>query len=400
MKLLFSTLFCIIIVPGILAQNQTIPGAGNATAAEISRKSKIVQSAYRFLQEQARSIHDPGLRKQTLEAISNPQDCIRHRAHLSDADKDRILHTLIEVGLLDAHDDAAFPGGLKAGVFPALIHDGSECPLLPQSFFSAPGSYSGGHHSYPGGLAMHEAFNAAAAHDLAANYELRYGAVALDHDILIAAPIWHDWAKTFVFQWNKDGTEFQELEFGGDKSKTGGHHILGLAETMKRGFSPAAVVTQACAHSSPSQGNEFKVVNWLRAAAIIAQVDPVEKGYLMRDSRGSFRLPTLRKLGGLNSQDTNLLPEYTIHNLSDGDFVFTIPAAKTADEILRQLAPEFGFNPADTVNYNNRFRNPVLSNLTAEKLVMIYSAQGMQAVKTSIQRLAVSTQHSAPEHHR
>ena len=388
MKLLFSTLFCIVIVTGLRAQNQNVPGAGNALAAEISGKSKVVQSAYRFLQEQARSIHDPGLRRQTLEAISNPQDCIRHRAHLSDADKDRILHALIEAGLLDARDDAAFPGGLKAGVFPAVIHDGSECPLLPQSFFSAPGSYSGGHHSYPGGLAMHEAFNAAAAGDLARNYELRYGAVSIDHDILIAAPIWHDWAKTLVFQWNQDGTEFQELEFGGDRSKTGGHHLLGLAETMKRGFSPAAVITQACAHSSPSQGNEFKVVNWLRAAAILARIDPVEKGYLMRDSHGNFRLPALRKLGDLHSQETNLLPEYTIHNLSDGDFIFTMPAAKTADEILRQLAPEFGFNPADTANYNNRFRNPVLSILTAEKLLMIYSAQGIEGVKKAIPRPA------------
>jgi len=385
--LFFSTLFCIIIAPGILAQNQNAPGAGNALAAEISSKSKVVQSAHRFLQEQARSIHDPGLRQQTLNAIHNPQECIRHRAHLSDADKDRILHTLMEAGLLDAHDDAAFPGGLKAGIFPALIRDNSECPLLPQSFFSAPGSYSGGHHSYPGGLALHEAFNSRTAGDLARNYELRYGSVAIDHDILIAAPIWHDWAKIFVFQWNKDGAEFQELEFGGDRSKTGSHHILGLAETMKRGFSPAVVITQACAHSSPSQGNEFKVVNWLRAAAIIAQIDPVEKGYLMRDAQGNFRLPALRKLGDLHSQDTNLLPEYTIHNLSDGDFVFTIPAAKTADEILRQLAPDFGFDPADTANYNNRFRNPVLSNLTAEKLVMIYDAQGIQGARKAIQFL-------------
>jgi len=387
-RLLFSTLFYIIIVPCILAQNQNVPGAGNALAAEISGKSKMVQSAYRFLQEQARSIHDPALRKQTLDAISDPQDCIRHRALLSDADKDRILHALIAAGLLAAHDDAAFPGGLKAGVFPAVIHDGSQCPLPPQSFSSAPGSYFGGHHSYPGGLALHEAFNETAAHDLARNYQHRYGSVSMDHDIVIAAPIWHDWAKIFVFQWNQDGAEFPELEFGGDRSKTGGHHILGLAETMKRGFSPALVITQACAHSAPSQDNEFKVVNWLRAAAIIAQIDPVEKGYLMRDSHENFRLPALRKSGELNLQDTNLLLEYTIHNLSDSDFVFTAPAAKTADEILRQLAPEFGFNPADTANYNNRFRNPVLSNLTAERLVMIYSAQGMQGIKKAIPRPA------------
>ncbi|MHC5918274.1 MAG: hypothetical protein ACYTXE_46650, partial [Nostoc sp.] len=75
-----------------------------------------------------------------------------------------------------------------------------------------------------------------------------------------------------------------ELNFGGNgktdnygasgDSRTGGHHIISLAETMKRKLSPEFVITQACAHSSPTLGNEYKVVNWLRAAAIIAGIDP------------------------------------------------------------------------------------------------------------------------------
>jgi len=43
-------------------------------------------------------------------------------------------------------------------------------------------------------------------------------------------------------------------------------------------------------------GNEYKVVNWLRAAAIIAQIDPVANGYLMVDNAGHLRRPA-RQLG-------------------------------------------------------------------------------------------------------
>jgi hypothetical protein len=147
--------------------------------------------------------------------------------------------------------------------------------------------------------------------------------------------VWHDWAKQMVFQWNEDGTEFTELNFGGNgktdnygahgDSKTGGHHIIGVAEAMARKLSPAFVVTQASAHAAPTAGNEFKVVNWIRAAAMIARVDPLAAGYLIKDGRGRLRLPVLRQQGTLDIQDLmpdqpNLLVEYELHNLSDADF--------------------------------------------------------------------------------
>jgi hypothetical protein len=107
----------------------------------------------------------------------------------------------------------------------------------------------------------------------------RRSAIPIDDDIIIAAPVGHDWAKTMVFQWNEDGTEFTELDTGGNgktdnygvrgTSKTGGHHIIGVAETMARKLPPAFVVTQASAHGSPTSGNEFQVVNWIRAASIL-----------------------------------------------------------------------------------------------------------------------------------
>ncbi|MCY7273599.1 MAG: hypothetical protein LH702_07590 [Phormidesmis sp. CAN_BIN44] len=105
----------------------------------------------------------------------------------------------------------------------------------------------------------------------------------ISKDSLLAAPIWHDWAKAIVFQWNADGTEFTELEFGGNgttdnngaagDSRTSAHHIISLAEAMKRGLAAEFVITQASAHAAPTLGNEYKVVNWLNAAAILAHTN-------------------------------------------------------------------------------------------------------------------------------
>jgi hypothetical protein len=218
----------------------------------------------------------------------------------------------------------------------------------------------------------------------------------VNQDVILAAPIWHDWAKMMVFQWNADGTEFTELNFGGagvtddfgqaGDSRTGGHHILSIAEAMARGLSPEQVITQASAHSAPTLGNEFKVVNWLRAAAIVAQIDPVAKGFLTTDATGNLRLPPLLGLGdGVNlpaNGQTNLLLEYQIHNLSDSDFVNSIPAVTEAQVLLQTVAPQFGVDPTDTTTFNNQFRNVVLANLSPERLSVLYSQDGLDASTT------------------
>ncbi|HTP50297.1 MAG TPA: hypothetical protein VMK42_06345 [Anaeromyxobacteraceae bacterium] len=212
--------------------------------------------------------------------MANPKTCIRHRANLSPSDKQAIVQELLDQGLLNPALAASQPGGLLAGVFPPVDNDGTSCPTLPQPFESAPGSGNGSHHSFPGGLAVHESFNEHSDQSFAENYRRNYrpalidddpsaddlipNGPALDPDIIIAAPLWHDWSKPIVFQWNADGTEFIELNIGGagkaldgfggsaGDSQTGGHHILALAESMARGFSPAMVDTQACAHSNPT----------------------------------------------------------------------------------------------------------------------------------------------------
>ena len=365
--------------PPAKSADQTVPGAGNALAVTLSQKSPLVQSATKLIIEQVEQISNAKLRTETLDAVSNAATCIRHRVGVDAKVKAAIVQTLGQEGLVDPQADSTFPGGLQAGIFPPVLEDGGACPKLPQSFFSAPGSSFGSHHSMPGGLAIHELFNAFSGLDLASDYRRVYGYIGrtglpsvsaktvspnasdlyISNDIILGAPLWHDWTKTIVFQWNADGTEFSELSFGGNgqtdnygmagDSRTGGHHLLALAETMKRGLSPAFVIAQASAHSAPTLGNEFKVVNWLRTAAIIAQIDPVAAKYLYRDSQKQLRLPPLRQLGDLDlnaAGQTNLLVEYALHNLSDADFVFTIPAITIEQVILKAIASEFGYDPA------------------------------------------------------
>jgi hypothetical protein len=417
-----------IVGPPAAADDQTLPGAGNATAAALAKKSPMVNSAYDFLLSQARRIKDEKLKKETLDALGNPDTCIQHRKNLTDAQKDAIVQTLITQGLVKPADAASIIGGVKAGVFPPVLDDGTDCPKLPQPFFSAPGSASVfGHHSYPGGLVIHESNNDVADMHLADEYRQVYGHekhkgfptldvddlrsfsapegdndfdIFIDEDLIIGAPLWHDWAKPMVFQWNANGTEFTELNFGGagatdnnglaGDSRTGGHHIITIAEEMSRGLSPEFVITQASAHSAPTSGNEYKVANWLRAGAIIAQIDPVATGYLYVDTQGNFRLPALRQLGNnvnLNlGGQTNVLAEYTLHNLSDADFSYSGPAVDADNVILSVLAPEFGYSPADA-GYFIKFRNPVFSFFTAERLLILYSAKGIEGVRTEVKKL-------------
>ena len=398
------------------AADQAAPGAANADAVRVAESSPLVRASLEYLAKQARAIRDRPLRDATIDAMENPRTCVRHRASLSESDKKAILDRLLAEGLYAPADAAAFPGGAAAGVFPPLLEDGSACPKLPQRFGSAPGSASGGHHSFPGGLAVHESFNERSIVSLAENYARNYrvpgsrgggegdarGWTGLDEDVLRAAPIWHDWAKTMVLQWNADGTEFKEFTFGGNgatdafggagDSRTGGHHVLGVAEAMARGFAPDVVIAQACAHSAPMGRNEFKVVNWLRAAAILARVDPVAKGYLYVDGAGHLRLPQLRAVSELNPEAatlawTNFLPEYAMHNLSDADFTFTGAAVTQAEALLRALAARYGYDPADVARYNWAYRNTAFAHLSAERIAFLYQRGGLGAVRKELDHL-------------
>lgn len=414
---------CLAVASPVYAVDQTIAGAGNAAAMALADRSPLVKSALLRIEGQISTISDAGLRAATHDALFNPDTCVTHRARLTETDKKAILAELQQQGLFKTTDADAFPGGAMAGIFPPLRDDGTACPHLPQAFASAPGSGFNGHHSYPGGLPVHESFNLSSAISFRENYRLNVGItgedglprvaplpgsrdaaehsdLTINQDWIIAAPLWHDWAKPIVFQWNADGSEFAEFNFGGNgatdaygasgDSRTGGHHIIGIAESMARDLPAAFVIVQASAHSAPTLGHEYLVVNWLRTAAILARVDPVARGYLVKDSAGHLRLPPTRKTDSVDflaANQGNLLAETTIHNLSDADYIFAGPALSAALTILVKLAPDYGYDPAELSTYNNAFRNPVLSFLSAERVLIRYNNDGLAGVRRDLDAL-------------
>ena len=394
----------------------------NERALAIASPSPLVKSSKAYIVARIEEIGDGAIRQATADAVGNPATCVAHRAGLDDGGKAKVLAELRSAGLVDPDDEAKFPGGLLAGIFPPVKDEGTACPHLPQAFDSAPGSVFGGHHSYPGGLAVHEALNLESDINLADLYRRHYGHsgasgmpevlapgapsplpakadVAIDQDIILAAPMWHDWAKTIVFQWTDQGSELPELNFGGNgktdifgaagTSKTGAHHILGIAETMSRGLPPILVIAQASAHEAPYGKNEALVANWLRAAAIIARIDPVAKGYLVKDEAGHDRLPPVKRLGRevMLPAQGYILAEYVLHHLSDADYTFSGPAVVDVDALLVLLAPKFGVDAGDKATFNLKFRNPVLAWLSAERLQMIYAAGGLDAAAAEIAKL-------------
>ena len=133
-------------------------------------------------------------------------------------------------------------------------------------------------------------------------------------------------------------------------------------------------------------------MNWIRTGAIIARIDPVAAGYLSKDELGRLRLPPVGQLGSVSIQralpnELNLLVEYVLHNLSDADYTYTGPAVAETQILLRTLAQRFGYDINDIATFNTKFRNPVLSTFSAERLQIIYAGRGIDGVVGEIEKL-------------
>jgi hypothetical protein len=136
--------------------------------------------------------------------------------------------------------------------------------LLPPprkgDFLAAPGGpCEGGHHGYPGGLAVHSLANLLHARALAQTYHHVYG-VDLHGDWLAAAAIWHDSLKAATLPWRDDGSCGPEAQIAG----TGAHHVLGLASALLRHLPKELIFVIAAAHDPE------RACDWLQAASVLA----------------------------------------------------------------------------------------------------------------------------------
>ena len=320
---------------------------GNAHAMRIAQRSPYVRSLYANVESLARTIGDTALRTDVLTLLRNPQP---HYAAWAKTAQQRsaVRDALAAAGFVKA--DAAV-----SGIFPAGTEVAS--PNVLQPFWSTPGSGQGSHHAYPGGLATHEYFNASMSDQFGKTYDAHYfgGKPTIDRDTVIAAALYHDIMKTAVFQYHDDGTIFDEAPIAG----TGAHHILSGATAIVHGRSPRFVTTLLSAHAAPSLGDEKLVVDWCRAAAIIAGVDAVNYGLVKPDGSGwklaADPVPT----------------EAFINYLSDHDYVLSVHAAHVVDEHLK--ARYGAWQPPTTLAW---YHAAVLSQSTAIALYDTLARRG------------------------
>ena len=346
--------------------------AGNQQAMALARSSTRVMETNDAILAMADALPDPQIRAATLAVLRNPAPQYQLKSSTR-ADKEAVRQELLAAGLISEQVTVE-------GIFPP-VNDPNEAP---QAFWSAPGSTYAGHHSFPGGLAMHEWTNASLAQQFMDAYDQRYGLVsesgAIDPSIALAAPLWHDIQKVTVFQWNDDGSELVEQTI----ADTGGHHPISGAEAIVRGLPADFVVALLGAHDPPQSGTPMlRLINYIRAAAIIARVDPVQAGLLQ-----PWADPSAPAGLGLAQIPPRVEPH--INHLSDHDFVFTGDSLTTVLDTLRNLAPEYDVDPPTQTARFNLFRNTVLSQVTDMRLYGYLQTGGADAVKAQIDTLDLS----------
>jgi hypothetical protein len=348
--------------------------AENRQAVAFARGSARVMQGYEATVALAEDIPDAALRQATLALLNNPAPTYQLRSPTL-GDRQAVRQELLAAGLITEDNTVD-------GIFPPVL-DAHEAP---QAFWSAPGAGYAGHHPFPGGLMYHEWVNTLVAQQWLNAYDAAYGLVsdskALDVSITLAAPLWHDIHKVTVFQWMPDGSLLPEQPI----ADTGGHHPLSGAEAIVRGLPNDFVVALLSAHdppstarSNPNQTGLQRLVNYIRAAAIIARVDPVATGLLRRTDTGELVLAQVPPRA-----------EGHINHLSDHDFIFSGDSASLLISSLRQLAPRYGIDPAADPPRFNLFRNLVLAQAPDMLLYGVLQAEGMGGLQAALDGLDLS----------
>jgi hypothetical protein len=287
----------------LLAASLTWAQEGNERAALLAKDNAQAQRALKLIREKVATIKSPTLRATVLSLLDAPRPTFLTRFADAPA-RDAVRLALVKEGLLEA-------SVTLEQLFPPLPVTG---PV--QCFACSPGNPPGKHHGYPGGLAEHTAFNLQSALALEQQYRAQLEITALDHDVLVASSVLHDLLKTWTLQWQADGTTLTQPKVGG----TASHHVFIVAEALFRKLDPSLVIALAAAH----EPNGAPLISFLRSAAILAGVDPVEAGVLVRDSNGL-------------AQREVVLPEAAINHLSDHDYVLVDPAEGALREALGRL---------------------------------------------------------------
>ena len=204
--------------------------------------------------------------------------------------------------------------------------------------------------------------------------------IAIDQEIILAAPLWDDWAKTIVLQWIAAGAKFPELNIGGN-GKTDKYGEAGNSKNRRAPYSGGRRSDGARPAARRCRGAGFGA----RGTGGRAGVHGRELAAQCRDD-----CPKRSDRSGIQQNlpdQPDVLVEYVLHNMSDADYPFTGAAIVEVQVLLRKIAGQFGYDENDTANYNTKFRNPVLSQFSAERLQIIYAAQGIDGGVAEVEKV-------------
>jgi hypothetical protein len=342
------------------------------TPDEMARASRLVSGAYNELLQTAASLEDPSYRRLMTECIVSPKITFLEQFP-TDQDRRRLFDEMVRLGFFNSADDPdhIWPRG----------HGN------PQTYLTAPSSHNDFYNAHPGGLALTVAYNIRMADAYTQNYRQMYG-IPANRDLPVASLLIHEYPKVWLYQWQNDGSWLEEPRTVYDDTWHA-HCIYVTAELMHRRFDSRIVMAMAAAHQlsflEASMDGRRVVTQWrglervahfIKAAAIMAQVDPVAYGLLEK-----------------RNGDTVLAPqpaEQWITHLADMNWPYAMGAAHLyTHPLLKEIAENaLGIAGRDLDSRPfNQVKNYVWSQLGQIALYEVLVREGRDAARAVVARL-------------
>ena len=339
---------------------------------EMARASRVVTSAYNELLSVAASLEDAGYRRLMTECIAEPRVTFLEM-YPSDADRRKLFAEMVRLGFFNKADspDEVWPRG----------------HMDPQTYLTAPSSHNEFYNAHPGGLAVTVAYNVRMADAYTENYRHMFG-LPINRDLPAAALCVHEYPKVWLYQWLDDGSWLEEPRTVYDDTWHA-HCIYVTAELMHRRYDSRIVMAMAAAHQLSALDARMdgkrvvcswvgleRVAHFIKAAAVMAQVDPVDYGLLERKGRDMVLAP--------------VPAEQWVTHLADMNWPYTMGAAHLYTwPLLRELAQEdFGLKGRDLGGRPmNQLKNYVWSQLGQIALYEILVREGRDAARRTVKRL-------------
>ena len=290
-----------------------------------------------------------------------------------DDDRRKLFDEMVKLGFFNPEDDPdhVWPRG----------------HMNPQSYLTAPSSHNDFYNAHPGGLALTVAYNIRMADAYTESYRQMYG-LPINRDLPVASLLVHEYPKVWLYQWLDDGSWLEEPRTVYDDTWHA-HCIYVTAELMYRRYDSRIVMAMAAAHQmsmlDASMDGRAVVANWIgldrvchfiKSAAIMAQVDPVDYGLLERKN-GELVLAT------------QPAEQWVVH-LADMNWPYAMGAAQLyTGPMLKQIAADdLGLSAADLDGRPfNQFKNYVWSQLGQIPLYEILTREGFDKARATVARM-------------